>query len=94
MPPLAIDHGHNFHSIYMSGHPLGVECRGCGRRALAFRDKTEEDPHKSGRADMTLLRTLKFVCSACGSREWAGWLFVKREEADAFVGATVGGPAF
>lgn len=89
MPPQPIDTGHNLHSLAMRGHPLGVECRGCGRRALALADRVE-----TGRGNMKLLQDLKFVCSACGSREWSGWLFVKQAEVDAFLGNTAGGPAF
>lgn len=87
--PSPIDSGHNFHTLYMRGLPLGVECRGCGRRALTLADQVEE-----GQGNMKLLQDLRFICSACGSREWSGWLFVDRADVDAFLGNTADGPAF
>ena len=35
---------------------------------------------------MTLLHSLPLKCSACGGREVELWLFVKSEEAEAWVG--------
>lgn len=37
--------------------------------------------------NMTLLQSLPLKCSACGAREVELWLFVKRDEADAWVDA-------
>jgi hypothetical protein len=91
--PRSID-GHrgprpNLHTVYGYGQPLGVECRACGHRALAFADQVEEL-----RANMTELHTLRFVCQACGSRDWAGWLLVNANDTAAFIGAAKGPPAF
>lgn len=77
----------NLHTVYMHGQPLGVECRSCGHRALAFADKIDEC-----RADMTELRDLRFKCSACGSRDWRGWLFFKTAEAEAWLEGLVVSP--
>ena len=80
---------YNLHSIWSYGQPLGVECRGCGHRALAFADRVE-----TFKGDMTELRTLRFKCQACGSRDWAGWLLGNPADRDAFIGAAGGPPAF
>jgi DNA-directed RNA polymerase subunit RPC12/RpoP len=89
--PVSIDstsgRAYNLHSVYMHGQPLGVECKGCGHRALAFADKVDQL-----KGDMTELRTLRFVCQACGSRDWRGWLFIDAGETAAFL-ATSASPA-
>lgn len=36
------------------------------------------------RANMTELRSLRFVCSKCGSRVWRGWLLFTAEETTEF----------
>jgi hypothetical protein len=33
----------------------------------------------ASKGDMRELRTLRFTCSAYGSRDWTGWLFVGGE---------------
>ncbi|MBN9089155.1 MAG: hypothetical protein J0J01_19795 [Reyranella sp.] len=78
----------NLHAIYVYGQPLGVECKGCGRRALDFADRDLD----GFRADMRELRTLRFVCSKCGSREWAGWLFINATERDAWIEGLIVSP--
>jgi hypothetical protein len=70
----------NLHTVYMYGQPLGVECRGCGHRALAFADKVDEL-----KGNMRELHRLRFRCSACGSRAWKGWLFGDAEETAAWL---------
>lgn len=71
--PTPMKSSHNLHSVWGSGQPLGVGCKGCGRRALAFADRIDDF-----RGNMRELRTLRFKCSACGSVHWDGWLFVQR----------------
>jgi DNA-directed RNA polymerase subunit RPC12/RpoP len=83
--PTPVDHGHNFQGIHMHGHPLGVECKGCGRRRLVAGEKLG-----AYTGNMKVLAGLRFVCSACGSRDWAGWLFITKAEADAFPGNGAG----
>jgi len=41
---------------------------------------------------MRELRTLRFVCSSCSSRDWAGWLFVNDAERDAWLEGLVVSP--
>ena len=91
--PTPIDGRMNLHTVHSYGTGLGVECRGCCHRKLI--DARTLDPAAGGDGNMTVLQSLKFVCSACGSREWAGWLFHEHEEAKAFAGKAVSrGPAF
>ena len=89
MPP-------NLHGLYMGGmYPLGVECRGCKRRALVPAER-----FGGCKGDMTELRRLRLVCQACGSRERDTKVFLRAGEAEAWLeGLTVspiggGGPAF
>ena len=72
--------GTNRHSIYMHSMPLGVECA-CGRRAAV-------PQHRLGslQGNMDSIHTLKLRCSACGSREWIGTLFITMAEVEAFIG--------
>jgi hypothetical protein len=77
--PTPIDHDHKLHSLYMHEQPLGVECTACGRRATAFAGQSE-----SFKGDMTVLRSLRFKCTACGGRTWTGWLFAAGE-AEAWI---------
>ena len=79
--PTPMKSSNNLHTVYVYSQPLGVECKGCAHRALAFTDRDLD----GFRADMRELRTLRFVCSKCGSREWAGWLFVDTTERDAWL---------
>ncbi len=78
-------------SLYNSGQPLGVECVGCGRRALTF-----ADPKAFARlqGDMTRLQALKFKCTKCGSREVQLWMFYSDEHREKFMERPVGGPEF
>ncbi len=78
--PTPMKSSNNLHSIWSYGQPLGVECKGCAHRAVAFADKIDEF-----KGNMRELRTLRFVCSSCGSREWSGWLFVNATERDAWL---------
>jgi hypothetical protein len=86
----------NLHIFYMYGQPLGVECPSCRCRTLAFADRDLD----AFRADMRELRTLRFVCSSCDSRDWTGWLFVDATEREAWREGLVmspigpGGPTF
>jgi hypothetical protein len=80
---------HNLHTLAVDGMlPLGVEC-GCGRRALV--DARRLDAFAG---NMRSLRSLRFVCQACGSRDWMGWLFTNRDEVDAFLRPPSGRPTF
>ena len=85
--PTPVESSNNLHTVYMYGQPLGVECNGCGRRALAFADRVN-----GFKGNMRELRTLRFLCSKCGSREWAGWLFVNAMERDAWLEGLVVSP--
>jgi hypothetical protein len=71
----------NLHTADRYGQPLGVQCRACERRVLVPLDKIGA---KSG--SMTLLHTLPLKCAACGGREVELFLFVKGDEAAAWVG--------
>jgi hypothetical protein len=89
MPP-------TLHSLYMGGmYPLGVECRGCGRRALVPADR-----FGGCKGDMTELSDLRLVCQSCGSRDRDTKVFVRAGDAEAWlerliVSPTDGGrPAF
>lgn len=44
------------------------------------------------KGSMRELRTLRFTCSKCGSRDWAGWLFVNAAERDARLEGLVVSP--
>ena len=70
----------NLHTADCYGQPLGVRCRACERRALVPLDKIG-----AGRGNMTLLQSLPLTCSGCGGREVELWLFVKRDEAEAWI---------
>jgi hypothetical protein len=79
--PTPLKSGHNLHSLYMHDmHPLGVVCKACCRKVLVEAGKIGAE---KGR--MKELRTLRFVCSACGSRDWRGWLFVSAFDAACFL---------
>ena len=43
---------------------------------------------------MRELRTLRFTCSSCGSRDWSGWLFVNATGRDAWLEGLVVFPQF
>lgn len=47
-----------------NGHPLGLRCS-CGHRALIMQDRL---PPQIGPGSMVKIRSLKWVCSKCGSR--------------------------
>jgi hypothetical protein len=70
----------NLHSAATYGHQLGVRCRSCERRVLVPLDKLQ-----ACGSDMTPLHTLPLKCTACGGREVELWLFVKRDEAEAWA---------
>jgi hypothetical protein len=81
MPP-------NLHSLYMGGmYPLGVECRGCKRRALVPADR-----FGGCKGDMTELRSLRLVCRACGSRERETKVFLRAGEAEAWLEGLIVSP--
>jgi hypothetical protein len=76
-------------------YPLGVECLGCKRRALVPAER-----FGGCKGGMTELRSLRFVCQLCGSRDRETKIFLRVGEAEAWLeGLTVspiggGGPAF
>lgn len=80
--PTSVTGSSNLHTAECYGQPLGVQCRSCERRVLVPLDRIGAD---SG--NMTLLQSLPLKCTACGGREVELWLFVKRDEADAWVDA-------
>ncbi|MGQ3300742.1 hypothetical protein [Reyranella sp.] len=69
----------NLHTLVCYGGPLGVECT-CGRRAVV---SCEALGAHSG--NMKLLRSLRFVCRECGSRDWTGWIFTPQDDALAWA---------
>jgi hypothetical protein len=87
--PTPVTTSNNLHTVAMYGQPLGVECRGCGRRALAFAGKVD-----ALRGSMRELRTLRFVCSSCRSRDWQGWLLLDDADRVRFLGHLPPGPSF
>lgn len=72
---IEVDGVQNLHTLDGYGGPLGVECR-CGRRALV---PPEALGAHSG--NMREIRTLRFVCRECGSRQWRGFLFGRHDDA-------------
>jgi hypothetical protein len=76
--PTPVTGKHNLHSLYGHHRLLGVECIGCGRRALAVGDWLDDF-----KGDVRELWTLRFKCSACGS------LFVGNEAEAWLEGLTV-----
>jgi hypothetical protein len=88
--PSPIDPASSLHSLYMSGQPMGVECRQCGRRSTVFtKDKVE-----GFRGSMRLIETLRLKCSSCGSRDWQGWKFLSDAETEEWRERPLGGPSF
>lgn len=79
-----VDGGDNGHSAKSYGNPVGVECEGCGRRALVPLGRLD--------GDMRPLLGRPFKCSACGSLDVSLWLFAVRAEADGW--AEESGPGF
>jgi hypothetical protein len=75
-----IDVRDNGHSAQSYGNPVGVECEGCGRRALVSLDRLG-----CLRGNMRPWQDWPFKCSACGLRDVSLWLFAKRAEADALA---------
>jgi hypothetical protein len=74
MPP-------NLHGLRIDGmYPLGVECRGCGRKALVPANR-----FGGCKGDMTELRKLRFVCQSCGSRECETKVFLSAGKAEAWL---------
>jgi hypothetical protein len=68
--------------------------RHAGTGELAFGDRLDDF-----KGNMRELRTLRFTCSACGSRDWRGWLFIANEAEAWIEGLTVSlmggdGPTF
>ncbi|HZQ01373.1 MAG TPA: hypothetical protein VFB13_17645 [Reyranella sp.] len=82
-------HDDNGHSLYMYGQPLGVECAGCGRRALLYGNRLH-----CFKGDMTLWTRRRFKCSSCGGHDVVLWYFLNRDEADWFAERPLGGPTF
>jgi hypothetical protein len=60
--PTPMKSSNNLHSVYVYGQPLGVECKGCGHRALTLTDGIDDF-----RGNMRELRALRFTCSSCGA---------------------------
>jgi hypothetical protein len=74
MPP-------NLHDLYMGGmYPLGVQCRGCGRKALVPAERFD-----GCKGDMTQLSRLPLVCHTCGSRDRETRVFLRAGEAEAWL---------
>jgi len=65
----------NLHALVGYGGPLGIECQ-CGRRGLI---SGEALGAHSG--NMKAIRSLRFVCRECGSRDWTGYIFSPDEDA-------------
>jgi hypothetical protein len=86
--PTPLKSSYNLHTVYIYSQPLGVECSSCGRRGLAFANRDLN----GFKGDMRELRTLRFKCSACGSGDWRGWLFVDATERDAWLEGLVVSP--
>jgi hypothetical protein len=82
-----VDGRDNGHTAYCYRHPVGVECEGCGRRAVV-------QLYRLGNlaGDMRPLLDRPFKCSACGSLDVSLWLLAKRAEADEW--AEESGPGF
>jgi hypothetical protein len=78
--PTPVASGCNLHTADRYGQPLGVRCRSCQRRALVPLDRIGAQE-----ANMTPLHTLRLKCSTCHGREVELWLFVKGDEAEAWV---------
>jgi hypothetical protein len=81
--------GHyNIYTVELCGHPLGVECRACGHRALVatavLRRQRDIDV-------MTPLKRIRLKCR-CGSREWRAVIFDRPEDPQSWQGAP--GPSF
>jgi DNA-directed RNA polymerase subunit RPC12/RpoP len=55
-------------------YPLGVECRGCGHKALVPAERFGDC-----KGDMTELRNLRLVCQSCGNRERETNVFLRAE---------------
>jgi hypothetical protein len=78
--PTPVDGRANLHTADCYGQPLGVQCRACARRVLVPLDKIGAHT-----GNMTLLESLPLKCSACGGREVELWLFVTRDDAEAWL---------
>jgi hypothetical protein len=87
--PARGNHAPNLHSLANRGHPLGVECKACGHRALIPLDQLGAD-----RGNMREVSTLRLKCSSCESRKWGAVIFNSDEEAAAFVQFATGRPTF
>lgn len=72
---IEVDGIQNLHTLDSYGGPLGVECR-CGRRALVPPEALGARP-----GNMREIRSLAFVCRECGSRQWRGVIFDRRDDA-------------
>jgi hypothetical protein len=70
----------NLHTADTYGQPLGVRYQSCERRVLVPLDRIG-----AKKGSMTLLHTLPLKCTACGGPDVELLLFVKREEAEAWV---------
>jgi hypothetical protein len=70
----------NLHTADWHRQPLGVACGMCSHRGLV---PLERIGAHSG--DMKPIRDLPLKCSKCGSKWVSAYLFVKREEAEAFM---------
>lgn len=85
--PTPLKPTYNLHTLYMYRHGLGVECSSCRRRAVALADKVDDF-----KGDMRELRDLRFKCTACGSHDWTGCLFVTDAEQEAWLEGLVVSP--
>lgn len=58
------DYHANMHSVRITGFPLCVRCRSCGRRRALSADAIGA---RDG--DMTMVRDVRLVCGGCGTRD-------------------------
>lgn len=79
----------NLHMVWNHGLPLGVQCKGCARRAVVPLDRVRAE-----RGDMKPVKALKLVCSKCGSNDWLATIFTQDCEVEAIVALPVGSPTF
>ena len=67
----------------------GCHLRPAARRALSIMRASRAGAARQDRrlmaGDMTPLQSLPLKCAACGGREVELWLFVKRDEAEAWA---------
>jgi hypothetical protein len=78
--PTPVDGRANLHTATCYGQPLGVRCRSCERRALVPLDGIGAHT-----GNMRPLDDLPLKCSGCGRRDVELWLFIRKDEAEAWA---------